>query len=316
MKIKGTEMKNTLVLLVYILSTIVVNSQTIYSKAFGNPDDKPIIYLHGGPGYNSVGFEITTAQKLSENGFYVITYDRRGEGRSSDKNAEFSFNETFDDLNLIYDKFNLKSASLIGHSFGGVIATLYAEKYPHKTKSIILVSMPLSMQETLLTILKSSKEIYTSKKDKINLSYIDKLEKMDKTSIEYSSYCFSHAMQNGFYYPKAPTKEAVNIYSKFKTDSLLLKYASKMTYQAPKGFWKNEKYTILDLEENLNNLIKNNTPIFAIYGKGDGLFSRNQILKIKNTIGEKNLDYLDNCSHNPFIDQQGLFINALKKWIR
>jgi proline iminopeptidase len=307
-------MKKTLTVFVFIVSTLVVNSQTIYSKAFGNPNDKPLIYLHGGPGYNSVGFESTTAQKLSENGFYVISYDRRGEGRSPDKNAKFTFNETFNNINLIYDKFNLTSAILIGHSFGGVIATLYAEKHPNKTKSIILVSAPLSMQETLSTILKSSKSIYISNKDSVNLNYINMLEKMDKNSIEYSSYSFSHAMQNGFYYPKELTKEAANIYSTFKTVSLLTKYSSKITYEAPRGFWQNEKYTTLDLNENLKRVLKNGTPVFGLYGKDDGLFSETQIRNIENLIGENNLEYLSNCSHNLFIDQQTKFIDALKKW--
>jgi len=307
-------MKKILTIFVFIISTLLVNAQSIYLKAFGNPNDKPLIYLHGGPGYNSAGFESTTAQKLSENGFYVITYDRRGEGRSPDKNAKFTFNETFDDINLIYDKFNLTSATLIGHSFGGVIATLYAEKHPNKTTSIILVSAPLSMQETLSTILKSSKSIYTSNKDSVNLNYINMLEKMDKSSIEYSSYCFSHAMQNGFYYPKEPTKEALNIYKKFKTDTLLIKYSSEMTYEAPSGFWQNEKYTTLDLNENLKRVLKNNTPVFGLYGKDDGLFSGTQIRNIENLIGKDNFEYLSNCSHNLFIDQQTKFINALKEW--
>ena len=90
-------MKKTITLFAIILTTTIVNSQTIYSKAFGDPKNDPIIYLHGGPGYNSMGFEITTAQKLSENGFYVIVYDRRGEGRSPDEQAVFTFQETFDD---------------------------------------------------------------------------------------------------------------------------------------------------------------------------------------------------------------------------
>jgi proline iminopeptidase len=307
-------MKKTLTLLVFIVSALAVNAQTIYSKAYGNPNDKPLIYLHGGPGYNSVGFEATTAQKLSENGFYVISYDRRGEGRSPDKNAKFTFNETFDDINLIYKTFNFTSAILIGHSFGGVIATLYAEKYPTKTKAIILVSAPLSIQETLSTILKSSKSIYISNKDSVNLNYISMLEKMDKNSIEYSSYSFSHAMQNGFYYPKKPTTDALNIYSTFKTDTLLIKYSSQMTYEAPRGFWENEKYTTLDLNENLKRVVKNGTLVFGLYGKDDGLFSENQVRNIKNLIGENNLEYLFNCSHNLFIDQQTKFIDALKKW--
>lgn len=309
-------MIKSLILLVSILLTTVVHSQTVYSKAFGNPNDKPIIYLHGGPGYNAVAFEVTTAEKLSQHGFYVITYDRRGEGRSTDKNATFTFHETFDDLNSIYRKFNLKSATLIGHSFGGVIAITYAEKYPKKTNAVVLTGAPISMQETLSTILKSSKDIYENNKDNTNLNYINMLEKMDKSSIEYSSYCFSHAMQNGFYSPKKPTKEALRIYSKFKTDTLLLKYSSKMTYEAPRGFWKNEKYTTLDLKNNIEKVVKNNTSVFGIYGKNDGLFSEKQIQKIKTIVGETNFEYLNNCSHNAFIDQQTIFIDALKKWIQ
>ena len=307
-------MKKTLTVCIFIVVNFVVNSQSIYIKTFGNPKDKPLLFLHGGPGYNAAGFEATTAQKLSENGFYVIAYDRRGEGRSADKNAKFTFQETFNDLNLIYNTYNLTSATLIGHSFGGVVATLYAEKYPMKIKSIVLVSTPLSMQQTLSTILKSSKSIYTNKQDSVNLNYINMLENMDKSAIQYSSYLFSHAMQNGFYYPKEPTKEALHIYKNFKTDTLLQKYSSQMTYEAPRGFWQNEKYTTLDLNENLKRVLKNNTPVFGLYGKDDGLFSDAQITNIENLIGEDNFDYFENCSHNPFIDQQTKFINALKKW--
>jgi proline iminopeptidase len=314
-------MKNTILLLGLIFvasaclsSEIVLNSQTIYSKAYGSPNNEAIIYLHGGPGYNSAGFEVTTAKELAENGFYVIIYDRRGEGRSTDQNAKFTFDETFDDLNSIYDSFNLKSATLIGHSFGGVIATLYAEKFPNKIESIILIGTPISMQETLSNIVKSSKTIYESKNDDTNLNYIGMLEKMDKNSLEYSSYCFSHAMQNGFYYPKDPTQEASYIYSKFSTDNILVKYSSKMTFEAPRGFWENESYTTLDIKNNVKNVLKNNTPIFGMYGIDDGLFSTDQKSKIKNLISKNNFENLENCSHNPFIDQQVKFINLLKKW--
>ena len=307
-------MKKTLTVCIFIVVNFVVNSQSIYVKTFGNPKDKPLLFLHGGPGYNATSFEATTAQQLSENGFYVIAYDRRGEGRSADKNAKFTFQETFNDLNLIYNTYNLTSATLIGHSFGGVVATLYAEKYPIKIKSIILVSAPLSMQQTLSTILKSSKSIYTNKQDSVNLNYINFLENMDKSTIEYSSYLFSHAMQNGFYYPKEPTKEALHIYKKFKTDPLLLKYSSQMTYEAPRGFWENEKYTTLELHDNIKRILRNGTPVFGLYGKDDGLFSETQVKNIKILMENDHFDYFENCSHNPFIDQQSKFINAIKKW--
>ncbi len=56
-KTKGIKIKKTIILIAFIiLATIGANSQTIYSKAFGDPNNEPVIYLHGGPGYNSIGF--------------------------------------------------------------------------------------------------------------------------------------------------------------------------------------------------------------------------------------------------------------------
>lgn len=257
-------MKHTVILFALLLTSFAVHAQTIYSRSFGEPNDKPIIFLHGGPGYNAVGFEATTAQKLSENGFYVIVYDRRGEGRSLDNKAKFTFQQTFDDLSDIYEKFKLQKATLIGHSFGGVVATLFAEKYPEKINAVVLVGTPMVMQETLTTIRQSSKKIYQEDNDQVNLKYIEMLENMDHQSLEYSSYCFMHAMQNRFYTPENISEEAQHIYANFKSDSLLIKYASEMTYEAPKGFWKNEKYTSINLYQSLSNALDNKMLFFGL----------------------------------------------------
>jgi proline iminopeptidase len=299
---------------ILFFATIVANGQNIYTKTFGNGKDKPIIFLHGGPGYNCVNFEATTAQKLADKGFFVIVYDRRGEGRSKDQNSKFTFSETFDDINSLYSQFKLTKAILIGHSFGGVVATLFAEVNPKKVQSIILVGAPISLQSTFKNILITSKNIYQTKKDSVNLNYISMLENMDTTSIEYSSYCFGHAMQNGFYSPKNPTSEAKTLYSTFRTDTLLRKYASQMSYQAPQGFWKNEKYTTIDLTKNLQDIRKKKIKIFGLYGKDDGLYSNQQVSDLQKEIGMDNLKYFDNCSHNVFIDQQTQFIDAVKMW--
>lgn len=301
---------------IILLATFFANAQTIYTKTFGNPKDKPLLFLHGGPGYNCVNFEQTTAKKLSENGFYVIVYDRRGEGRSLDASAKFTFQQTFDDINSILAEQKLTKITLLGHSFGGVIATLFAEKYPKKINQTILIAAPISIQETYTTIIKSSKALYESKADKTNLNYINILESMDKHSLEYSSYCFGHAMQNGFYFPKQKTEEAKSIYTNMKTDTLLRKYASQMTYQAPQGFWMNEHYTSIDLTNNIKQVLKNKIPVYGIYGKEDGLYSNEQIESLKKLIGDTKVKYWENCSHNVFSDQQTPFIEAIKVWVK
>lgn len=309
-------MKTIITSTIFVLATMFANGQSIYTKTFGSSKDKPIIFLHGGPGYNCVNFEATTAQQIADKGFFVIVYDRRGEGRSKDANAKFTFKETFDDLNSIYQKLSLTKAILLGHSFGGVVATLFAEANPKKVQSIILVAAPVSLQATFKNILEKSKIIYQTKKDSVNLNYVSMLENMSTASIEYSSYCFGHAMQNGFYTPKNPTSEAKIIYSKFRTDTLLTKYASQMSYEAPQGFWKNENYTTIDLTKNLQALQKQKIPLFGLYGKDDGLYSAQQVTDLQNQIGSSNLKYYDNCSHNVFIDQQTQFIEQIKTWTK
>lgn len=290
-----------------------VGAQDLAVQTFGKATDNPILFLHGGPGYNSVPFEKTTAEKLSENGFFVISYDRRGEGRADQLKAAYTFDETFADILSLYEQFNLQKISLLGHSFGGVVATLFAEKYPDKVSTIFLLGAPLDMQQTLKTIISSAKEIYTDKKDTVNLHYIGMLENMDSNSLEYSSYTFLHAMQNGFYTTKNPSPEAISLYQLFNTDEELKKYASKMDYNSPSGFWKNEKYTSLNLSENLKKIKQHHIPVYGIYGKEDGLYDTAQIDTLKTLIGSENIVYLENCSHNVFIDQQKIFIDFLVK---
>lgn len=290
--------------------------QSLYTKTFGTSDKPAIIFLHGGPGYNCANFEATTAQQLADSGFFVIVYDRRGEGRSVDTTAYFNLRQTYDDLLGIYGQFSLNKATLIGHSFGGVVALAFAAKYAEQVNAIVLVSAPLAMQETFKTILASSKKIYLANKDTTNLNYIAEIEKMDTSSIMYSSYCFGHAMQNHFYTPKHPTEKAKALYAQLAADTVLGKYAQQMTMQAPMGFWKNEKYTTRDLTPNVPYLLKNHVKIFALYGKDDGLFSPQQVKKVTDLLGAPNVKYLDNCSHNVFIDQQPTFIAALKGWLK
>lgn len=309
-------MKTIITLAIFIVVTMVANGENIYTRTFGNPKDKAIIYLHGGPGYNCANFEATTAQRLANKGFFVVVYDRRGEGRSKDPNAKYTFKETFDDLNTIYQKYGLTKSTLIGHSFGGVVATLFAENFPDKIQSIILVGAPVSLQETFKTIITTSKIIYQTKNDSNNLKYLNMIENMDKNSIEYSSYSFMHAMQNGFYTPKNLTEEAKTIYSKFKSDTILTKYATQMNYQAPQGFWKNEKYTAINLTANLKKLKENRINIYGLYGKDDGLYSADQVKDLKNILGENKVKYIDNCSHNVFIDQQSQFIDEIEQWAK
>lgn len=308
-------MKNILFCTLLLLIAGVVKAQNLYVKTFGKPTDKAIIYLHGGPGYNSAAFEATTAQKLADAGYLVIIYDRRGEGRSINKTAEYTFQQTFDDLNGLYTTYHLTKATLMGHSFGGIVATEFAKTYPEKISSVLLVSAPINLQKTFRNIIARSSEMYKAKGDSNNLKYVGVLSKMDTASLMYSSYAFMHAMQNGFYTPDQMSDEAKAIYTRFKTDSLA-KYGAQNDMMAPTGFWKNEHYTTLDLTADLEALKAKKMKVYAMYGKDEGLYAPQQVADAEAILGKQNVAYFENASHNLFMDQQSKFINTVKAWTK
>lgn len=308
--------RNTIIIIVLQLVAFAGHGQTLYSKAFGKPGGKTLIFLHGGPGYNASTFEETTAQKLADQGFYVIVYDRRGEGRSVDPNAAFTFQESFNDLDSICSIYKVHKVNLIGHSFGGMVAALYANKHPKNVQSVIFVGAPVSLQETFRNIRKKSTDIYAAKHDSVNLRYMQMLDNMDTASFEYSSYCFAHAMQNHFYSAPNPTEETKKIFELFKTDTVLTKYAAKMTSKPAMQFWKNEKYTIMNIDADVHKLLKAGVPVYAFYGENDGLYSAKQVDDLRKIIGGKNLKYYPNCAHSVFIDQQTSFLTDLTAMLK
>lgn len=291
------------------------NAQEIYSNSFGDVKNPAIIFLHGGPGFNSINFEITTAQVLAEKGYFVIVYDRRGEGRSVDNSAQFTYKQTIDDLHSLFKKHNIKKASLIGHSFGGIVATKFANTYPDVVSSIIFAAAPIRMQSVFKNIINTARPHYEKKKDSMNLKYIAMLEKMDTNSIVYSSYCFSHAMQIGAYSPKKFLPQAAELYSAFRKDSRSKK-AFEMNITAPKGFWKNEQYTLEDLTNEVETLKKSSLPMYGIYGIDDGLFSSSELEYIEELLGKHNFHRCENSSHSVFMDTQLDFLFMIDAWLK
>jgi len=297
----------------FFIISLFANGQNLYIKTYGNQNEKPIIFIHGGPGGNSTLFEITTAQKLANKGFYVIVYDRRGEGRSADPEAKFTYEEAFKDLNFILKKYKLKKVKLIGHSFGGLVATLYTAKYPEKVNSLVLTGALFSQQETYDHILNSVSTIAVKKNDLAQLAKINSIEKLSKNSAEYRKACFELAGENNYFKMPNPTSESKKLYSDYETIEL---YKTNIRNKnAPLLFYQNEKQNNIDSRPLLKEIKAKGIPIYAIYGKDDGIFSSQQINSIKNIAGKNHFSLITNCSHYLFVDQQNKFLSQIKNWL-
>jgi non-heme chloroperoxidase len=90
----------------------------------------PVVLIHGWP-LNGDAWEKQTAALLAA-GHRVITYDRRGFGRSSKPATGYNYDTFAADLDVLLNTLNLTNVSLVGHSMGTGEITRYIGKYDTK----------------------------------------------------------------------------------------------------------------------------------------------------------------------------------------
>ena len=87
----------------------------------------PVVLIHGWP-LSGASWEKQTAALLDA-GHRVITYDRRGFGRSSRPGTGYTYDTFAADLDKLLRKLNLKKVALVGFSMGSGEVTRYLAKY-------------------------------------------------------------------------------------------------------------------------------------------------------------------------------------------
>jgi len=110
---------------------------TIFVEESGNPEGKPVIFLHGGPGGGS---EPIYRQYFDPQIWRIIIFDQRGCGKSL-PHAELEENTTWDlvhDIEMIREYLKIDSWVVFGGSWGSTLSLSYAIKNPKRCKGLIL----------------------------------------------------------------------------------------------------------------------------------------------------------------------------------
>ncbi len=122
----------------YGTGTIQVDDRhTLYWEKCGNPDGKPVVMLHGGPGG---GCTEKMRQFHDPAKYNIILFDQRGSGRSK-PHADLVNNTTWDlvsDIEKIRELFNIDKWQVFGGSWGSTLALAYAEKFPERVTELVL----------------------------------------------------------------------------------------------------------------------------------------------------------------------------------
>jgi proline iminopeptidase len=110
---------------------------TLYYEQSGNPNGKPVVFLHGGPG----GGTNAKCRRFFDPAVYrIVLFDQRGCGKST-PHAELAHNTTWDlvaDIERVREHLRIDRWQVFGGSWGSTLALAYAQTHPDKVTELVL----------------------------------------------------------------------------------------------------------------------------------------------------------------------------------
>ena len=108
----------------------------------------PVVLIHGWPLNGDMWSDQAT--HLAENGCRVVTYDRRGFGRSSQPWSGYDYDTLASDLHALMDRLDLRGATLVGFSMGGGEVARYLSRYgdARVAKAVLVAAVTPFMLKT------------------------------------------------------------------------------------------------------------------------------------------------------------------------
>jgi proline iminopeptidase len=110
---------------------------TLYYEQSGNPNGKPVVFLHGGPG----GGTSPKCRRFFDPAIYrIVLFDQRGCGKST-PHADLTDNTTWDlvaDIERLRGHLAIDRWQVFGGSWGSTLALAYAQTHPDKVTELVL----------------------------------------------------------------------------------------------------------------------------------------------------------------------------------
>src|SRR3954465_1063174 len=136
--------------------TARVNGVDLWYELSG--EGEPVVQIHGA-GFGHFNFAPATPE-ISRH-FEVVDYDMRGYGQSDRPVQHYDMEVWAADAAGLLDALGKERAHVHGTSMGGMIAIVFAGKYPERTTSVVINCAAASIGRTGRLIFKNSIDIET-----------------------------------------------------------------------------------------------------------------------------------------------------------
>lgn len=126
----------------------VSDGHSLYYERYGNPQGKPVLFLHGGPGACCTKKD---KRFFDPDTFNVLLFDQRGSGKSKPYGS-IEANTTqnlIEDMELLLRHFGLERVILFGGSWGTTLALVFAILHPEMVSGMLLSGVFLGNRQSI-----------------------------------------------------------------------------------------------------------------------------------------------------------------------
>jgi 3-oxoadipate enol-lactonase len=252
-------------------SYFVADTIKTYYEDHGDNKSYPLILIH--PIGGNVLIWHHEISLLLKSGFRVIAYEIRGHNRTNMGRAgAYAMQDLVNDLHqLLLQHLNIKRCSIIGHSLGGIIASMYAAQHPESVDAIVLInSSPKKFKEKDLEIHFKTREVAITQG-------IEALAEYKLTSFDETRDLLKDKRHSDFFR---------EVFTKTSIDGFVA--ATIALYTIP--------------ENVAEKLQTSHCKVFAIVGSDDDVFMR-LLKETKEELPEMELKVLDGSDHWVIIEK-------------
>jgi len=267
----------------------------IYYRTFGT--GTPILIINGGPGLNSDGF-VDLAKTLSTHNQTII-YDQRGTGKSVLQKIDASsitMKLMIDDMENLRKQLKIERWIILGHSFGGMLASYYATIHPDRIISMILSSSG-GIDLDLLSYVAKNINARLTPQQQDSASYWSQKVNNGDTSY-FARWQRAKALANAYVYNK-------------KYALLIAERLTQSDLRVNNLVWQDMQKIKFNCAPKLSTFTK---PVLIIQGKQDVIEERTS-QKANKILKNSKLVILDHCVHYGWLDNRDMYLSEVEKFI-
>ena len=282
----------------------------IYYKAVGR--GAPLLIVHGGPGASHDYFlpYLLPLMRTSR----LIFIDERGSGKSSKLTdpKQYTVANMVEDVETVRQTLGLAKISLLGHSYGGVVAEAYALKYQKNLSHLILASTFASTKEINQALAKMKAAM--DAKDRERLDALEAAGLFGKGQIwEHGRYPEEYAKLawGKGYFPYIYQNHPDPTYDPVSSNT-------STAWDVYREMWGSDGEFVIDGNlsevEYVDKLPQIKVPTLIIVGDHDES-DPNMSREMHEKIAGSQLVILPNSGHMTFVDQADGFLDAVRDFV-